>query len=235
MIGKALPVVILLWGCGPKPHDHPVTRSRDEATGTSTGGSQMSSNDAGRDSEIEDDLRVLGDAPSPRQDEAMHRIARRGRAAVPALLAELAADRLGGIGRARVLRLLARTAAPEALPPILAALGDHRHDARAAAIDAVAVFPDPSALAALIKLLDDPDVDVVKHVAARLGDRRDAAAIEPLSQLLERMDQGTRYSAARALASIGGPRARELLAAHLPSETDDEVRAVIEDARRDGR
>ncbi len=189
---------------------------------------------AAGDTGLEEDLRALGDADSRRQEQAVRRIRGMGSTAVPRLLEELAADRLGGVGQARILRLLAQSGAPETLPPILAVMDDPRHVVREAAIEAVAEFDDPRASAVLVRLLGDADTDVVKQAASRLGERRDAGAVEALGKLLERNEQGVRYSAARALANIAEPQAHQVLVAHLPQEADEEVRAVIEQARRKG-
>jgi HEAT repeat protein len=191
------------------------------------GSSGIASGNESGDIDFEDDLRALGDADSAREVEAAERIARRGRSAVPRLLAAISVDRLGGVGQARILRLLAECRAPEALPSIIVAIDDPRHIVREAAIDAVATFDDPSATAALVRLLGDPDSDVVKQASSRLGARRDVEALEALGRLLKRREQGVRYSAARALAAFAEPRARELLVAHLRDENDEEVRAVI--------
>jgi HEAT repeat protein len=184
-----------------------------------------------RDDELEADLMALGDARSARLDVAMRRLAARGVAAVPALLDELAADRVGGVGRARITRLLAESGAPEALGPILATLDDPRSIVRAAAIAAIAAFDDPRATAALLAVLGNAHPDAVKQAAAWLGDRREPSAVGALGALLGRDDQGLRFVAARALAQIDSPAARALLAAHLVRETDAEVRAIIENAR----
>jgi HEAT repeat protein len=84
----------------------------------------------------------------------------------------------------------------------------------------------------LLRLLGDPDADVVKQAAARLGDRRAAGAVQRLGDLLFNPEQGVRYAAARALGRVGTPEAREWLRAALARETDDEVRAVSEEALR---
>lgn len=182
---------------------------------------------AGAGADLEAEIAALGDAASAREEDAVRRIAARGTAAVPRLLSELDLDRLGGVGRARILTLLGRSGAARGLPAVLAALDDRRPVTRAAAIDAASAFRDPRATAALIRLLDDSDTDVVKQAALRLGERRDGAAVPRLGALLESPAQGIRYSAALALSRVATPEARTRLRRHLDSETDAEVRAVI--------
>ena len=178
--------------------------------------------------QIERDIAALGDADSARVDPAFRWIAARGRTAVPRLLQELARDRLGGIGRARILWLLGHAGTVEALPAILAALYDPLYLVRTAAIDATSSFSDPRARAALVNLLMDRDPDIVIQSALRLGDRREPEAAGALGKLLLRNEQGIRYAATRSLARIGTPEARQILRAHLSSESDDEVRSLIQ-------
>ena len=178
--------------------------------------------------QIERDIAALGDADSARVDPAFRWIAARGRTAVPWLLQELARDRLGGIGRARILWLLGHAGTVEALPAIVAALYDPLYLVRTAAIDATASFADPRARAALVNLLMDRDPDIVVQSALRLGDRREPEFASALGKLLLRNEQGIRYAATRSLARIGTPEARQILRAHLSSESDDEVRSLIQ-------
>jgi HEAT repeat protein len=189
---------------------------------------------AAADGELDADIGALGDAAPARPQEAARRLEARGPAVVPRLLRELDLDRLGGVGRARILTVLAWIGDQRGLPPALASLDDKRSGVRAAAIDAVAAFRDPRATAALIRLLDDGDGDVVKQAALRLGERRDPAAVPRLGTLLASPDQGTRYSAALALSRVATPEARALLRGRLAGEADAEVRAVIVAGLGDG-
>jgi HEAT repeat protein len=178
--------------------------------------------------QIERDIAALGDADSARVDPAFRWIAARGRTAVPRLLQELERNRLGGIGRARILWLLGHAGTVEALPALIAALHDPLYLVRTAAIDATASFADPRARTALVNLLLDRDPDIVVQAALRLGDRREPESTGALGQLLLRSESGIRYSATRALARLGTPEARQILRAHLASESDDEVRSLIQ-------
>jgi HEAT repeat protein len=177
--------------------------------------------------ELDAEIGALGDAHSAWEQEAVRRIEARGPAVVPRLLRELDADRLGGVGRARILTLLGGIGAPEGLPAVLAGCGDRLPGVRAAAIDAASAFRDPRATVTLIRLLDDPDRDVVVQAELRLGERRDQAAVPRLGALLDSPDQGIRYGAARALFRTATPEARSLLRRRLDHETDAEVRAAI--------
>jgi HEAT repeat protein len=222
----------LFFACVPQAHKAEISAERREAgpaTAPASGGARAApaAEPHGGDGELEHDIEALGDAQSAREEQAVQRIAGRGRSAVPRLLQELERDRLGGIGRARILSLLARAGAPEALPALLAALHDPRAVTRAAAIDAVSAFSKPSATAALVALLSDPDPDTVTQAALRLADRHQPETTQPLGKLLLREEQGIRFAAVRALSRIGTPEAQQLLRAHLPREGDAEVRSVI--------
>ncbi len=177
--------------------------------------------------QIERDIAALGDADPARVDPAFRWIAARGRTAVPRLLQELSRDRLGGIGRARILWLLGHAGTVEALPAIIATLHEPLYLVRTAAIDATASFADPRARAALVNLLLDRDPDIIVQATLRLGDRREPETTNAISQLLLRKEQGIRYSATRALARIGTPETGQILRAHLVSESDEEVRSLI--------
>jgi HEAT repeat protein len=72
--------------------------------------------------------------------------------------------------------------------------------------------------------------DSRRHAAILLGKKGDPEAIEPLRRLLSREVSSLRYVAAGALAELGTPRARALLAEHLEGETDPEVRVLIQRA-----
>jgi HEAT repeat protein len=180
------------------------------------------------DTSVVSAIEALGDARSPRQEEAVQRLSSLRSAAVPALIEALREDRLGGVGRARILRLLAACPVEDALPDVLAALDDARHIARSAAIVAVAAFGDPRATAALVGLLDDADPDIVQHTASVLGERREQVAVRPLIRLLSRAEQGVRYSATKALRAVGNREATAALAELRARETDPEIRALIE-------
>jgi HEAT repeat protein len=182
------------------------------------------------DEDVAAELRALADADSPALAEALRSLEARGAAVAPRLIEELALDRLGGVGRARILTLLARIGAPEGATPAIAAVDDPSPVVRATAIDAVAAFDDPRVEPTLLRLLGNPDADVVGQAAARLGDRRATGAVQRLGDLLFNPDQGVRYAAARALARVGTPEARDWLRAALARETDPEVRAIIEEA-----
>lgn len=113
---------------------------------------------------------------------ATHRLGERARAAP-----------LGPEGEAA---LLAAAAAPDAYQRWKAAW---------------ALEPVPSAGPALIRLLEDVDIDVVRQAAHTLGQRREAAAVEPLLATLQRPNSFIQRWAAAALGQIGDPRARDAL------------------------
>lgn len=181
------------------------------------------------DDELHTELSALaGELPA---DWALERLAaRRVETVVPALLAALADESLGGVGHGRILILLARVAPGQAYRPVLAGLADPRQQVRWAARDALAAIPGAEATRALVGLLDDPSADTVMHVAGLLGNRRYPDAVPPLAGLLTHPDPLIRCAAAQALAEISGTEARRALAGRLPAEPDPAVRSAIEAA-----
>jgi HEAT repeat protein len=180
------------------------------------------------DAGLRSDLVALADDRVDPPDAAIRRIEARGPSAVPALLAALAEDALGGVAHARILAILVRVDPSRALGPVRRAVADPRSHVRWAARTALAAVPGPEATEALIELLWDPSADVVADAARLLGSRRDSSAVTSLSELLARPEILVRYAAARALGEIGGPDALAAIAEQLPREEDPEVRAVIE-------
>jgi HEAT repeat protein len=110
-----------------------------------------------------------------------------------------------------------RSIGPEAVPQLLAALGDHARPEsyRAMAAAALGELKDARAVPALISSLNDSAYVVQESVAAlgKIGDRR---AVEPLLPLLTHDDSSVANAAADALAKLGDRRAVEPLLAALP-------------------
>jgi HEAT repeat protein len=152
---------------------------------------------------------------------------------VPALLSALAEDSLGGVAYGRMLAVLVHIAPEGALAPALAGLDDARSHVQWAARDTLGAIPGIEATQTLVRLLDDPSPDVVMHAAGLLATRRDAAAVVPLASLFSQANQVIRCSAAQALAEIDDPEARRALSRHLPTESDPEVRKIVQAALGD--
>lgn len=95
------------------------------------------------------------------------------------------------------------------------------------AMEALAVFRTPEAMDVLVGLLQENDLDVVKHAAVLLGQTDDTSAIEPLLHMMHHDNPSIRYSAASALIQLGGPSVHAVLRQHLQKEVDPEVRELI--------
>lgn len=151
-----------------------------------------------------------------------------------ALVHGLDDELLGSVCHWRILLLLSHFAKEETLPAILEtlrlALDRRDYIVIPRAMEALVVFRAPEATNALIRLLQHNDSDIAKHAAALLGKTGDLNAIEPLLRLLGSDDPSIRYSAARGLTQFDDSSVRAALKRHLESETDVEVRELIESA-----
>lgn|SRR5262249_38914094 len=147
-------------------------------------------------------------------------------------------ERLGSVCHWRILLLLRHFVKEETLPAILKAF--HRALALRdpivlpGAMEALAVFHTPAATNALIALLQESNLDIVKHAAALVGRTGDLNAIEPLLRLLSSDNPSIRYSAARGLIQLDSPSVRDALERHLEKETNMEVRELIISERAGG-
>jgi len=176
---------------------------------------------------------------SPGLQKAAHAwFVQQGPEVAPALADALEDARLGSTGHWRILRLLQHYAREETLPAVLKAfhraLAPYDPIVLPGAMEALAAFRAPAATDALIALLGESNLDIVKHAAALLGHTGDSNAVEPLVRLLGSDNPSLRYSATRGLIRLDSQSARAALDRHLESETDSEVRELIISARGDG-
>jgi HEAT repeat protein len=163
-----------------------------------------------RDAELRGELFALaGHAP----DLAVDRVRRRGHDAVPALVAALREDSLGGVAYGRMLSLLVELDPPRALPIALEGLDDRRGQVRWAARAALGAIPGDTATAALIGVLSQSNTDDVIDAARILGAARTSAATGSLIELLASPDELVRATAEQSLREIDDPEARRALAA----------------------
>ncbi|MFJ8752841.1 HEAT repeat domain-containing protein [Streptomyces sp. NPDC102441] len=108
--------------------------------------------------------------------------------------------------------------------PLLASLRDRNADeaTRIAAMTTLVELGVPDAVPALCDQLEDPSESIRCEAAKVLGETKDARAVEPLCQLLQRSvaDKYTSFFEEpsflmSALANIGDPRAEEVISALL--------------------
>lgn len=183
-------------------------------------------NDPGQRAEL---FALAGDYP----DWAVRRLRERGPAGVPALIAALLEDSLGGVAYGRILGLLAEIDPAQAVQFATAGLADPRSQVRWAARSALGAIPGPQAAEALVRLLSDPSADVVVHVASILGLRREGTAVPLLGDLLNSPEPLIRASAARTLGQIGDARARRVLTDQIDREDDGDSRDILAEALRE--
>jgi HEAT repeat protein len=118
--------------------------------------------------------------------------------------------------RAEALEAASRLARPVPIPTdhLARELEHPEVPVRRAALRALATRPDPGALQAAARGLADPSWEL-RRAAADILAGVGPDAIELVEPYLHASSPGTAESAARALASIATPRARELLTAEL--------------------
>jgi HEAT repeat protein len=91
---------------------------------------------------------------------------------------------------------------PQAVPPLIQALGDGWDAVRAAAAEALGNLGDPQAIPALIKALGDYWYDVRRAAAEALGKLGDPQAIPALIQALGDYQDDVRRAAQQAIQQI---------------------------------
>ena len=122
--------------------------------------------------------------------------------------------------RAGALLALGQLRRPALLPLLVDHLKDRRSVVRFAARRALLDF-GPAALAALPPFLGSRSARIRRGVIAIL---RDFGAVSALLHALDHSSPGTRADAARALGTVGSPRATARLIAALEADAADEVR-----------
>jgi HEAT repeat protein len=154
-----------------------------------------------------------------------------GEEVIPVLVQGLEEEYLGAVCHGRILRLLEHFAREETIPAIIRALHTalqrRNHIVIPAAMEALAAFHTPEAVQTLIDLTRERNPDIVKQAAALLGRTGEAQALESLVALLGSNNPFIRYSAARALTKLDFPAARQALAQHLETETDEEIQELL--------
>ncbi len=126
--------------------------------------------------------------------------------AVPAL-AKALKDASPGVRRAAAEALACQSEAPEAVEPLVGALGDTDVHVRLAAVQGLAARRDKRALAALTRLVQDNSPEVRATAVEALGEYQDASALPALTSALKDDDETVRTQAVRALGSLGSAAA----------------------------
>ncbi len=115
----------------------------------------------------------------------------------------------------------------ELIEPFMKALQDSDHRVRQNAVEALAALQSPQkrkAVPEVIKLLNDPDAEVVNAAIRSLTALNDKQAVEPIHALLNKPLFHT--PAAVALASFHDPRCVEPLRTFLTSKDTNVIRAL---------
>lgn len=170
--------------------------------------------------------RLATDEPMIYQD-AWRWFVEQGPAVAPTLVDGLSQPALGGVCHWRILLVLRELRLPSTLPAILtafdAALAADNPIVLPGALEALAVFDDEAAWAALIRALGADDTDTVNHAAALLAHKGGRRAEEAIATLLRRPERAARQSAVAALSRIDSDHARDILARHRAQERDPDV------------
>jgi HEAT repeat protein len=144
---------------------------------------------------------------------------------VPRLLQVLRGRQVGYSVRESAVEALGRIGDAEAVPGLLAALGDANADVREAAAAALGEIGAP-AVPGLLAALRDADADVREAAAKALGEIGDAAAVPGLLAALGDAEANVREAAAKALGQIGDAAAVPGLLAALRDADADVRRAA---------
>lgn len=97
--------------------------------------------------------------------------------------------------------------------------GDTEKDVRLFSIDTLARIGSPSAEAAIIRALKDPDLNVAAAAAAAIGEIGGSSAVPPLIEALG-SDSWVRCAVAKSLGQIGGIEATAMLAVLTAGEDE---------------
>jgi HEAT repeat protein len=171
-------------------------------------------------------VRLADHTPSIYQD-AWRGFLARGAAAAPDLVEGLDDPKLGAVCHWRILLVLRELRVPATLPAILRAYRTAAANGDAivlpGALDALAVFDDEEAWAALTSALDLRDAIAVGHAAVLLAQKGGRRAEEAIARLLARPEPAMRQAGVAALSRIDTESARATLARHRASEKDPDV------------
>src|SRR5574341_316282 len=120
--------------------------------------------------------------------------------------------------RRRVVEELGRSGRPEAILPLLMAVGDESWPVRQAAAELLAAFDDQALLPSLEAALRDHEDAALRNAAMEIWIKVGPAAGGALLRLLQDPDVNVRHAAAAGLGQIGDRRAVAPLMALLRGE-----------------
>ena len=117
-----------------------------------------------------------------------------------------------------------------ATEPLAEAMKDPKWETRYRAAEALGKLADEKTLMPLVQGLRDSR-DHVRYMAAKgLTDLKDSTAIDPLIILLKDDNRVVRMITVRALSAIGGEKVQTALRDALATETDEKVKETISEA-----
>ncbi len=123
------------------------------------------------------------------------------------------------VTRNLVADLLCRIGKP-AVPAVIPYMHDTDHDVRKFAVDILALIDPSDAVTDLVRLLDDPDINVRIAAVEALGNAKNSGVLAPLCNTYE-MCPETRPSVVEALGKIGDTRAGEYLLSMFYAEVNN--------------
>ena len=176
-------------------------------------------------------LTSLGWQPVTPAETALFRIARQdwegaiasGQEAIPALIRVL--DSSDSTARLSAIRVLGRTASPDAIGPLISSLKDPDEGIRAAAATALESVGAPEAIEHLLQAVRDKDRNVRKAVVRALGHTNDPRAATVIITLLRTHETDMQEIASQALVNLGTSAIADLIA--VLSETDSLLRESV--------
>lgn len=172
-------------------------------------------------------LACLGSGNSYAAEEAAKALAEtRASQAIESLTAAIRDSRNGRSARRAVARSLA-SVGPRATAPLIELLKDHDWRTRACAAHGLEEAPDPRAVEPLITALKDPQPQVRVEAARALGSTKDPRAVGPLLAVVEHDEGNPAWLAAQAVADIGEPGVKGLIALVKHDEAAVRRRAVV--------
>jgi HEAT repeat protein len=213
------------------PFSTPLSAHADDAGVAAAGDSKNKGDEAFRKATD----RLKAKDPNERA-AAANEMGRRGyrfRREIAELLRPLLRSDPEPVVRAAAGRALGRLGVREAVPDLVAALGDASADVRVVAAAALWRLPDPSATAPLLEHVKDADKAVREWSALALGVIGDKRAVPEMVRLLGDPERSVRLAAVRSLGRIGDPEGLEPVTKYLRTgkrdteERDEGIAAIV--------